>query len=78
MAKFTLYKYVKLETGKWQYKKAAFHPNGKIKPNVVMIDGVEEKHAEGAHFVNFDNRWIPVGEDALDAQRERAVIVRRY
>jgi hypothetical protein len=37
MAKFTLYKYIKLENGKWRYAKAVFHANGKIKPNVLMI-----------------------------------------
>jgi hypothetical protein len=50
---------------------AVFHPNGKIKPNVVVVSSVEEKHTEGRYFLNFNNQWIDVGEDALDAQRKR-------
>ena len=55
----------------WRYCKAAFHPNGKIKPNVVLVSGVEEKHTEGRYFLNFNNQWIDVGENALEAQRKR-------
>ena len=36
MAKLSIYKYVHTDRG-WGYCKAAFHPNGKIKPNVVVI-----------------------------------------
>ncbi len=74
MAKFTIYKYVRTDKG-WRYSKAAFHPNGKIKPNVVVVSGVEEKHTEGRYFLNSNNRWIDVGTDALDAQRKRLLRV---
>jgi len=70
MAKLSIYKYVRTDKG-WRYRKAAFHPNGKIKPNVVVVSGVEEKHSEGRYFLNFNNQWIDVGEDALEAQRKR-------
>ena len=70
MAKLSIYKYVRTDKG-WRYCKAAFHPNGKIKPNVVAVSGVEEKHTEGRYFLNFNNQWIDVGEDALEAQRKR-------
>lgn len=70
MAKLTIYKYVRTDKG-WRYCKAAFHPNGKIKPNVVLVGGVEEKHTEGRYFLGFNNRWIEVGTDALEAQRKR-------
>jgi integrase len=70
MAKLSIYKYVRTDKG-WRYCKAAFHPNGKIKPNVVVVSGVEEKHTEGRYFLNSNNRWIEVGTDALDAQRKR-------
>lgn len=43
----------------------------KIKPNIVIVSGVEEKHTEGRYFLNFNNRWVDVGLDALDAQRRR-------
>ena len=72
MAKLTIYKYVRTDKG-WRYCKAAFHPNGKVKPNVVVASGVEEKHTEGRYFLNFNNQWIDVGEDALEAQRKRLV-----
>ena len=70
MAKLSIYKYVRTDKG-WRYCKAAFHPNGKIKPNVVVVSGVEEKHTEGKYFLNFSDQWIDVGEDALHAQRNR-------
>jgi hypothetical protein len=70
MAKLSIYKYVRTERG-WRYCKAASHPNGKIKPNVVLVNGVEKKHTEGRYFLNFNNEWIDVGLDALEAQRKR-------
>ena len=76
MAKLSIYKYVRTDKG-WRYCKAAFHPNGKIKPNIVVVGGIEEKHIEGRYFLNFNNQWIDVGEDALDAQRKRVLIGRR-
>jgi hypothetical protein len=33
----------------------------------------EEKHAECAYFLNFNNTWIPVGVDALEAQHQPKV-----
>ena len=48
-----------------------FHPNGKIKPNIVLVRGKEEKHAEGSYFLNHNNQWIAVGDDASEAQRKR-------
>ena len=70
MAKLSIYKYVRTHKG-WRYCKAIFHPNGKIKPNVVAVSGVEEKHTEGRYFLNCNNEWIDVGLDALEAQRKR-------
>ena len=74
--KFSIYKYVRLQGKGWRYARAAFHSNGKIKPNIVIVKGAnrkatEEKHAEGAYFLNFNNTWIPVGADALEAQHQR-------
>ena len=76
--KFSIYKYVKLQGKGWRYARAAFNSNGKIKPNIVIIKGAngkatEEKHPEGAYFLNFNNTWIPVGADALKAQHQRKV-----
>jgi len=63
--KFSIYKYVKLAGKGWRYARAAYHPNGKIKPDAVLVKGangknVEEKHPEGSYFLNFNNTWIPV------------------
>src|SRR5271168_2469356 len=68
--KFSIYKYCKTDVG-WRYCKAAFYPNGKIKPNIVLVRGTEEKHAEGSYFLNFNGRWIAVGYHASEAQRKR-------
>jgi integrase len=72
MAKLSIYKYVRSNKG-WRYSKATFHPNGKIKPDVVIVDGREEKHSEGSYFLSFNRQWLPVGSNALEAQRKRAV-----
>jgi hypothetical protein len=48
VAKLTIYKYVRTGKG-WRYCKAAFYPNGKIKPNVVLVGDAEEKHPEGSY-----------------------------
>jgi len=76
--KFSIYKYVKLQDKHWRYARAAYHPNGKIKPNIVLVKDVngratEEKHTEGFYFLNFNNTWIPAGADALEAQHKRKV-----
>jgi hypothetical protein len=67
---FSIYKYCKTNSG-WRYCKTAFYSNGKIKPNVVIVSGVEEKHTEGRYFLNFNSQWIDAGVDALEAQRRR-------
>ncbi len=72
-SKFTLYKYVKLADGSWRYCKAAFYSNGKIKPNRCIVGGKEEEHPEGAYYLYHRKNWIPVGADALEAQRRRNV-----
>jgi integrase len=74
--KFSIYKYVKLAGKGWRYARAANHANGKIKPDAVLVKGVdgkdvEEKHPEGSYVLNFNNKWIPVGADALEAQHQR-------
>jgi hypothetical protein len=63
--KFSIYKYVKLAGKGWRYARAAYHANGKIKPDAVLVKGVdgkdvEEKHPEGSYVLNFNNKWIPV------------------
>lgn len=58
--KFTQYKHVKLDSG-WRYCKAAWHTNIKVKPNVVLVKGVEETHREGSYYLSHNNTSIPDG-----------------
>lgn len=67
--KLSLYKSIKTERG-WRYGKVAFHPNAKVKPNIVIVDGQEERHSKGANFTLSDEKWVALGEDALHAQRK--------
>jgi integrase len=69
--KFTLYKYITLADGSWRYCRAAFFSNGKIKPHRCIVGGKEEEHPEGSYYLYYKKNWIPVGADALDAQRQR-------
>jgi hypothetical protein len=77
-SKFTLYKYIKLAHGSWRYCTAAFYSNGKIKPNGCIVGVKEEEHAEGSYHLYHKESWIPVGADALDAQRRRNAQLDNY
>jgi hypothetical protein len=73
ISKYTLYKYVKIDDT-WRYCKAAYHDNGKIKPDIVFVDvkqGLLEKHPEGRYYMSHNGGWIDAGNDALEAQRKR-------
>jgi hypothetical protein len=72
-SRFSIFKYVKVGGAGWRYCRAAFHDNGKIKSNVVMVgkDKHEEKHPEGAYYLANAGQWIRVNGDALEAQRKR-------
>jgi len=37
ISKYTLYKYVKVDST-WRYCKAAYHDSSKIKPDVVLVN----------------------------------------
>ena len=76
--KFTLSKYIKLADCSERYCKAAFYSNGKIKPTRCIIGGKEEEHPEGSYFLYHKKSWIPVGADALDAQRRRNAQLDNY
>ena len=68
ISKYTLYKYVKIDDT-WRYCKAAYHDNGKIKPDIVFVNvkqGLLEKHPEGRYYMSHN-----AGTDALEAQRKR-------
>jgi integrase len=71
LRKFTIFKYVKLARG-WRYCKPAVALNHKIKPDVVLVNGTEEKHPEGAYYLNVCGNWVFAGKSASEAQEERA------
>src|ERR1700758_4926069 len=73
ISKYTLYKYVKVADA-WRYCKAAYHVNGKIKPDVVFVNvkqALLEKQPEGRYYMSHNGTWIDAGRDALEAQRKR-------
>ena len=72
-SRYTLYKYVKVD-GTWRYCKAAYHDNGKIKPDIVFVNvnqALLEKHPEGRYYMSHNGGWIDAGTDALKAQLRR-------
>jgi hypothetical protein len=73
ISKYTLHKYVKVERT-WRYCKAAYHDNGKIKPDIVFLNvkqALLEKPAEGRYYIIHNGSWIGADADALEAQRKR-------
>ena len=71
LTRFTIYKYCRTANG-WRYCRAAYAPNRRIKPDVVMVAGKEQAHAEGAYYLNVDGHWDKVGDSAAQAQEEQA------
>jgi hypothetical protein len=56
--------------GKYPYLPAVVNSNGRIKPGVALVGGVEQK-VEGSYYLRFaeggNRRWELVGEDAAEA-----------
>jgi hypothetical protein len=62
----------RVETPKgWRYCRVAFSANGRVKPDVVIIDGREERHLGGAYYLSWregsKQRRLSVGKSAADA-----------
>jgi integrase len=72
--KFQLYKHTKI-SGNWRYCRAAIYSNGKVKPHIVVVGGLEEKHDEGSYCIRHKNTWIEAGTDPLEAQRLRSKLI---
>ena len=49
--------------------------NGRVKPDVVLVDGKEERHPEGAYYIEWyqgsNRRRLSVGKSAADAHARR-------
>ncbi len=56
--------------GKYPYLPAVLNSNGRIKPGVALVGGVERK-VQGSYHLRFTDggyrRWKPVGKDAAEA-----------
>ena len=77
MPKFTLYKYVKVEGQGWRYCRAVSSQNGKLRPNLILVDGREETHAEGFYVMDVNGQWVRAGEDSVHAQAEQRLRLAR-
>jgi hypothetical protein len=61
--KFSIYKYARLAGNGWRYAWVAYHLNGKIKPDAVLVKGVNgkdagQKHPEGSCFLTWLRGWL--------------------
>jgi integrase/recombinase XerD len=59
----------------WRYCRVLLSANGRVKPDVVFVNGKEERHPEGAYYLEWrdgSNRIrLSVGKDAADASARR-------
>ena len=58
-----------------RFCRVIFTPNGRIKPDCVEVDERQEKHPEGAYYLDWNEdgkrRRISVGTDAAGAYNSR-------
>ena len=40
----------------WRYCRVLLSANGRVKPDVVVVSGKEEKHSEGAYYLEWRER----------------------
>ncbi len=78
--KVSIWKHVRLADGKWRYCRPALDAKGKIVPDMVVVKGREERHAEGNYVISFYNpslTWRKCGSKPADAvaaaERQRAL-----
>jgi integrase/recombinase XerD len=59
----------------WRYCAVAMSANGRVKPDVVLVNGKEQKHPEGAYYIEWRDAGkrirLSVGKDAADASAMR-------
>lgn len=66
----------RVQTAKgWRYCPVVLSANGRVKPDVVLVDGKEERHPKGAYYMdwreNGKRRRLSVGKNAQDAAARR-------
>jgi hypothetical protein len=59
----------------WRYCRVLLSANGRVKPDVVVVNGKEERHSEGAYYLEWrygsKRVRLSVGKDAADASARR-------
>jgi integrase/recombinase XerD len=59
----------------WRYCRVLLSANGRVKPHVVVVNGTEERHSEGAYYLEWREGAkrvrLSVGKDAADASARR-------
>src|SRR5271154_787622 len=59
----------------WRYCRVVLSANGRVKPDVVVVNGKEERHPEGAYYLEWREGAkrvrLSVGKDAADASARR-------
>jgi len=59
----------------WRYCRVLLSANGRVKPDVVFLNGKEERHHEGAYYLEWREGAkrvrLSVGKDAADASARR-------
>jgi integrase len=66
----------RVQTGKgMRYCPVVLSANGRVKPDVVLVNGQEERHIEGAYYLEWRDgakrRRLSVGKNAADASARR-------
>jgi integrase/recombinase XerD len=66
----------RIETAQgWRYCRVVLSANGRVKPDVVIVNSREERHAEGAYYLEWREGSkrvrLSVGKDAADASARR-------
>ena len=49
----SIWKQVRLANGKWRYCRPVLDAKSKIIPDMVLVNGIEERHAEGCYYICF-------------------------
>lgn len=81
MAIINITKRVQIEGKGWRFCEVPVAANGKLKPNVVLVDGVEQVHSEGQYYLDYTNGKrcrVKAGRTAAEAmsaaERQAAIL----
>ena len=61
-----------------RYCPIVLSPNGRVKPDLVIVNGQQERHSEGAYYLEWRENGkrvrLSVGKDAQDASARRTPV----